>query len=527
MADEIASGGILKGLAPAGGTRNSADQRRHSLSDPAPASSWTVARQADEIQRMWQELYDHTPCGHYLLDASGIVIQVNDTGLDCLGYTREEIVGRKCLAELMSPDCSARFSQRLARLKDRAWSPDDEYRMQRKDGTRFAVLTSVALLGSEDDPSRRSRISVFDISKRKLAQEQLEKSELRSTAILHAALDCVVSIDSAGHVIEFNPAAERTFGYIREYALGKDASLLIVPARMRDAHREGLVRYIQGRGKALANSRVQMTATRSDGSEFPVEVTITPVELQDETIFTAYLRDISRERWTERELRRYANELRAISRRLVVVQEAERRELASGLHDLVGQKLTALNINLTIVKSRLPPESAAVLSGRLNESLTLVEETIESIRDVMGALRPAVLDDYGLAPGLRWYAEHFSKRTGVTTTVADEGATCRLPVAVEEAFFRIAQEALANVAKYARAGTSTVTLTATPHAACLKIADDGRGFDPSASHHPTRESGWGLMIMRERAAGVGAQLRVESAPGRGTRVIAEWTDATP
>ena len=90
---------------------------------------------------------------------------------------------------------------------------------------------------------------------------------------------------------------------------------------------------------------------------------------------------------------------------------------------------------------------------------------------------------------------------------------------MEEALFRIAQEALANVAKYARAQKATVTLEVTTQVMCLTIADDGCGFDPTASHHPTRDHGWGLMIMRERAGAVGAQLNVESAPGRGARVI--------
>jgi signal transduction histidine kinase len=216
-----------------------------------------------------------------------------------------------------------------------------------------------------------------------------------------------------------------------------------------------------------------------------------------------------------------------VSRRLVEVQETERRMLANELHDLVGQKLTALNINLNILKSRSAPPMTAQIGARLEDSLKLVEETIESIRDVMAELRPAVLDDYGLTPVLRWYAEQFVKRTGIATTVIEQGESRRLPAAAEEAFFRIAQEALANVAKYARAEHATVTLDISPRASCLTIADDGCGFDPSACQQPARDHGWGLMIMRERAAAVGAELIVESAPGRGTRIIATLRNHAP
>jgi PAS domain S-box-containing protein len=501
------------------------DERYRRALEAADDDIRTVAAEADEIQRKWPEFYDDTPCCHCLLDARGIVIQINNTGLACFGYAREEIVGKKRLAEMISPAGAARFTRNLARLNVGAWLPEDEYEMQRRDGTRFSLLTWATLIKSEDGQCVRSRVSMFDVSKRKRAQEQLEKSELRNTAILRSALDCVISIDSAGRVIEFNPASEKTFGYSREQALGRDVSTLIIPPAMREAHCAGLLRYMQGGAPVLVNTRVQVTAMRSDGGEFPVELAITPVELQNERIFTAYLRDISRERWADQELRRYADELRAMSRRLVAAQEAERCDLANGLHDLVGQKLAALNINLSIVKSQLGPEGASLLSSRLNESLTLVEETIESIRDVMIALRPAVLDDYGLAPGLRWCAEQFSKRTGVATAVAEEGTARRMPLSIEEALFRVTQEALANVAKHAKASKVTVTLMAMVDAARLTIADDGCGFDMVAGHKPTPDGGWGLMIMRERAAAVGAQMRVESAPSRGTTVIVEWRDA--
>jgi signal transduction histidine kinase len=275
------------------------------------------------------------------------------------------------------------------------------------------------------------------------------------------------------------------------------------------------------------DKRVQVTAMRSDGSEFPVELTITRIDLRQQSIFSASLRDMTKEKWAEQELRRYADGMRAISRRLVEVQETERRWLANELHDLVGQKLTALNINLNIVKIESTPYIATQIGPRLEDSLKLVEETIESIRDVMAELRPAVLDDFGLTPALRWYADQFVKRMGVATTVIEQGPARRLPQTAEEAFFRIAQEALANVAKYARAEKATLTLDNSPRAKSLTIADDGCGFDPSASQQPARDHGWGLMIMRERAAAVGAELSVESAPGRGTRVMVTLRDAAP
>jgi signal transduction histidine kinase len=208
-----------------------------------------------------------------------------------------------------------------------------------------------------------------------------------------------------------------------------------------------------------------------------------------------------------------------VSRRMVEVQEAERREVANRLHDLVGQKLTALSINLNIIKGQLLPSQTTQIGVRLDDSLTVIEETAESIRDVMAELRPAVLDDFGLAAVLRWYAEQFTKRTSVATSVIEQGPVRRLSPTAEHALFRMAQNALVNVAKHARADKAVVTLRTAPHSTSLTVADNGDGFDPAAVHQPARDHGWGLMIMRERAAAIGAQLSIESAPGHGTKVI--------
>jgi signal transduction histidine kinase len=220
-------------------------------------------------------------------------------------------------------------------------------------------------------------------------------------------------------------------------------------------------------------------------------------------------------------------EVAKATRRQVEVQEAERRALAGQLHDLVGQNLAGLSINLNVVKSQLSLGDGSRIGDRLNDSLGLVEETIESIRDVMAELRPAVLDDYGLTAGLRWYAEKFSSRTGVPTAVIERGPSRRLTPPAEAALFRIAQEALANTAKYAEARNAAVAIETKGESVSLVIEDDGRGFDQRTTPQPVKDHGWGLMIMRERAEAVGGQLTVESEPGSGTRVIVTLRGGAP
>ncbi|OGW53119.1 MAG: hypothetical protein A2Y81_10640 [Nitrospirae bacterium RBG_13_43_8] len=156
---------------------------------------------------------------------------------------------------------------------------------------------------------------------------------------------------------------------------------------------------------------------------------------------------------------------------------------------------------------------------RLEDSLKLVEETIERMRSVIGGLRPPVLEDYGLGVALRWYTERFSERTGVVTLLREEEFSSRLPLAVETTLFRIVQEVLTNVAKHAQARQVDIILERMDGLIQLSISDDGVGFDPKALRQVKKQPGWGLITIEERAKALGGHISVESMPGRGTRVM--------
>lgn len=214
--------------------------------------------------------------------------------------------------------------------------------------------------------------------------------------------------------------------------------------------------------------------------------------------------------------------LRILSLRLAEAEESERRRLTQELHDRVGQKLTALGINLNIIRAEMPNNGSQKLYDCLAESQDLVEQTTRLIRGVMSDLRPPMLDDLGLVETLHWYGDQIASRTGLAVNVKSDRQKLNLPSHVENALFRIAQESLSNVVKHAQAAEVWITVETIDESIRLTVADDGVGFCPDQLADPVGERGWGLLIMAERAEAVGGRCWIESQPPESrTCVIAE------
>ena len=236
---------------------------------------------------------------------------------------------------------------------------------------------------------------------------------------------------------------------------------------------------------------------------------------------TGIITDITAQKRAEEENLRQKEQLRRLTARLAEVQEIERWNLARELHDQVCQNLATLSLTLEAMKIRALQEPVEELLSRISAASSLVAHTAGIAKDMMEGLRPTVLDHYGLLRGLHWWAEQFSRRTGVNVAVQGKEAAPRLAGSVELALFRIAQEALTNVARHA--GASRVVLTEEVNADTVRlvITDNGNGFDPEPASQAEDRPRWGLMTMSERAAAVGARFSIDSQPGQGTRVAVE------
>jgi PAS domain S-box-containing protein len=228
------------------------------------------------------------------------------------------------------------------------------------------------------------------------------------------------------------------------------------------------------------------------------------------------LQDISDEAAAQEALRDYAAQVVVLARRLVEAQEVHGQALARELHDNLGPSLTALGINLTLIQDALPAELRTRLAATLEDSREQVRQASAAMRDVMGELRPHALDDHGLPAALRILAGVFEKRTSIRTTVSVSGPE-RAADRVALPLYRIAQEALNNVAKHSRARNVRISYVASSAGVLLEIGDDGVGF-ASLALDAAESSGWGFATMSERAAAAGASCEVRSLSGGGVLV---------
>jgi signal transduction histidine kinase len=225
----------------------------------------------------------------------------------------------------------------------------------------------------------------------------------------------------------------------------------------------------------------------------------------------------------ETERRRAQEALQRLSRRLLEAQENERRAIARELHDEFGQALQALKINLQTAQ-RLPADSGQ----RLADSIDIVNRTLQQVRNLSLDLRPSLLDDLGVVAALEWYLERHAQRTGITAHFEADPPELRLEPTLETVCFRVVQEALTNVARYAQARNVWVELLQHGAHIDLVVRDDGVGFDaPAARARAAGGTSFGLLGMQERVELVGGRLDIISSLGQGTEIHARFPAPAP
>jgi PAS domain S-box-containing protein len=239
--------------------------------------------------------------GVFMLDPKGTVLSWNIGAERIKGYQAKEVVGRNFEIFYTREEVAHGRPARELKIASSQGSYAEEGWRVRKDGSRFWASVVITALRDRDGELRGYGKVTRDLTTKKQAQDALEMSEARKAAILAGALDCIISMDHEGRIIEFNPAAENTFGHKRADVLGKDMAEVIIPPQLRHAHRLGLKNYLASGEGPVLGKRIELPALRADGTQFPIELSIIPLQLGSHPVFTGFLREITERKRIEEE----------------------------------------------------------------------------------------------------------------------------------------------------------------------------------------------------------------------------------
>jgi len=341
------------------------------------------------------------------------------------------------------------------------------------------------------------------------AEDQRRETESRFRLIFDKSNEAILFAWPDGRIDVANPAACRLFGHSEEefHTLGRagvmDADDPRLPAALEERSRTG-------------SFRGELRCRHADGRIFPAELVSTLFLDTHGTHRTSNLfRDISERVAAERDREESSQRLAMLSRNLVAGQEATRRRLAQALHDRTSPNLAAIAINLESAALALHERNWRQVEERMADNRGLLEDTVISIREICADLRPPALDYAGLVAALETYLSQFTRRTGIPVAFEYVRDAIRPPAEAETMLFRIAQEALTNVAKHAQAKRASVTLAIDNNGIDLRVSDDGTGFAPD---QPGGHTGLGLITMREMAEFIGGAFDIQSCPGGGTLI---------
>lgn len=436
---------------------------------------------------------------------TGCLIDANDTFLNIMGYTRDDVDARILTWQKLTPP--EYYDVSMAEIKKfqvsgRVGPYEKEY--LRKDGTKQWFVFAGSSLGNNQCVE-----FCVDISDRKNAEQLLRDSEEKLRMFIEHAPASLAMFDKemrylavskrwlADYKLEnMNPINRSHYDIFPE-----------IPQTWKEVHQRGM------NGEVVINE--EDIFMRVDGKiqwlRWEVRPWFSNNKIGGIVIFTE---DITDRKNAEEESRKLSN-------KLIESEEIMRKAASQQLHDHVGQNLTALTINLNYVATQLLPETQTKVKERLNDSINILNETIEQIRDIMVELRPSVLDDYGLIAAMNWLCSKFMERTEIRVEFEGKELQERLPLNIEQTLFRIIQEIFHNISKHSKAKNVLVKMKEDENKLYLSVKDDGVGFDYEKHKTQRDKKGLGLSSMEERIKLIKGKMKIESKPGKGSMVTIE------
>ena len=266
--------------------------------------------------------------------------------------------------------------------------------------------------------------------------------------------------------------------------------------------------FIKGEANVLANYLLE------NGTKIPYYFTGIAIEYEGKRCLMGVGVDFSEKLKAQEKIRETTEQLRLLTSHLQTIREEERKRIAREIHDELGQQLTAIKMDVVWIRKKVPEDNPAVKT-KLDNVLALLNGSNQSMRRILSELRPGILDNNGLIEALEWQNNQFSDNTGIDVEFSSSEPELILPDAMATCIFRVCQEALTNVTRYAEASKVFVSLTREENTLHVSVEDNGKGFDPAGI---SNKKSFGILGMKERVVSLGGEFDVESEPGKGTRI---------
>jgi PAS domain S-box-containing protein len=346
-----------------------------------------------------------------------------------------------------------------------------------------------------------------------IQRANLQRAEQRFRQALRAAPNGMLMVRRDGIIVFANTQTEILFGYGESEMVGKPVEIL-VPEALRAEHVGHRDSYLKAPESRAMGGRREFHGRRKNGTEVPVEIVLSPLETYAGLLILVSVIDLTERRQAEEGLRTSQRQLRQLSGRLIGAQETERRRIARELHDDFNQSLALLSVEMDILRRKLP-ESAEELGPRVEELCARVRQLSSSIHELSHELHPLKLEQLGLVAAIRGLCKEMSESHDLAIEFIADGVPDGVSADTALCLYRVVQESLRNVIKHSRAKDACVTLSGTVNEICLRIVDNGAGFD---ARSVVGRGGLGLISMRERLRLVGGKIAIDAHAARGTQI---------
>jgi len=480
----------------------------------------SAERALRKSEERYRSLYHHTPAMLHSIDTKGKLVSVSDYWVDVMGYTREEVIGHP-LTDFFT-DASRRYAEETVfpQFFKSGFCQDVPYQFRKKNGDVIDVLLSAIADRDEQGRITRTLAVSIDVTERNRAEEalrqakealgryskdlelQVRKRTGEISSLLQYTPAVVYMKDRQGLFTLVNSRFEELFGVDNDSTRSK-TDVEILPVEVADQFRRHDEQVLEERRPR----QVEEEIPQDDGLHTYLSVKF---PIYDETGAVSGMCSICTDVTA---VKKAQIQLKWLSGSILSRQEQERAAIARELHDELGQVLTALRMDAVWLRDHLKKTDSAG-ADRAMTMCRLIDTTIEEVRGIALRLRPGVLDTLGLVDALEWYTTDFERRTEISC-IFEHDAVPPVTDTLATAAYRIAQEALTNVARHADATGVNVDLVVTDGHVVLSVSDDGKGFDIEVL---SEKEALGVAGMRERAGLVGGHVTVWSRPGEGTRV---------